>query len=68
MALLLGVVGCAEKAQTMATGVEKKADAPSWQSGANVYVAPGWTPGDRASWEAQMRNRVQSQNDYAVTR
>ena len=65
LALALGLGGC-EKAQTTASGGEKKADTPSWQKGESAYVAPGWTPGDRASWEAQLRNRAQAQNDYAA--
>ena len=65
VALALGLAACGEKAQTTASGGEKKADTPSWQKGESAYVAPGWTPGDRVSWEAQLRNRAQAQNDYA---
>ena len=67
VALALGLTGC-EKAQTTASGAEKKADTPSWQVANDPYVAPGWTPGDKASWEAQLRNRAQAQNDYAAPR
>ena len=66
-ALVLVLAGC-EKAQTTASGAEKKADTPSWQVANDPYVAPGWTPGDKASWEAQLRNRAQAQNDYAAPR
>ncbi len=65
VALALGLAGC-EKAQTTASGSEKKADAPSWQVASSPYAAPGWTPGDKASWEAQLRTRAQGQNDYAA--
>ena len=65
VALALALAGC-EKAQTTASGPEKKNDTPSWQAASSVFVAPGWTPGDKASWEAQLRNRAQAQNDYAV--
>ncbi|HEX7436848.1 MAG TPA: hypothetical protein VF308_09080 [Caldimonas sp.] len=64
--LALGLGACGERAQTTAVGGEKKADTPSWQANGSVYLAPGWTPGDRASWEAQLRNRAQAQNDYAA--
>lgn len=62
----LTLAGCGEKAQTVASGSEKKADVPGWQPGNSVYLAPGWTPGDRTSWEAQLRTRAQAQNDFAV--
>ena len=64
--VVLGTVACGERAQTTASGSEKKADVPGWQTSNSVYLAPGWTPGDRTSWEAQLRNRAQAQNDYAV--
>ena len=66
VALALGLAACGEKAQTTASGARKKADTPSWQKGESAYVVPGWTPGDRESWEAQLRNRAQAQNDYAA--
>ena len=66
MALMVFLSGCGEKVQTTASGPEKKADTPGWQAGNSLYLAPGWTPGDRTSWEAQLRNRAQSQNDFAV--
>ncbi|MGZ5130754.1 MAG: hypothetical protein ACXWCU_11740 [Caldimonas sp.] len=66
IALALCLAACGEKAQTTASGGEKKADTPSWQSASSPFAAPGWTPGDRASWEAQLRNRAQAQNDYAA--
>ena len=66
LVVALALAGCAEKAQTVASGSEKKVDVPGWQPGNSVYLAPGWTPGDRASWEAQLRTRAQAQNDFAV--
>ena len=65
LAVALGLAAC-ERAQTTASGSEKKADTPSWQAASSAYAAPGWTPGDKASWEAQLRNRAQAQNDYAA--
>ena len=29
-----------------------------------AYAAPGWKAGDKAAWEAQIRQRNQAQNDY----
>lgn len=59
----LALAGCAEKEQT-ASGI--KSDQQAFQ-GTNhaVFTAAGWKPGDRASWEAGLKNRtVQGQNDY----
>ena len=64
----LALVACGERVQTTAVGAEKKADTQSWVASDNMYVAPGWTPGDKASWEAQLRARAQSQNDFAVAK
>jgi hypothetical protein len=59
LAALLGA--CGEKPQTAG----RKSDALA-SSGANAaYTAPGWKPGDQASWESQMRNRSQNQNEYS---
>ena len=63
---ILALSACGERAQTTASGPEKRADTPGWQPGNSAYLAPGWTPGDRTSWEAHLRNRAQRQNDFAV--
>jgi transcription elongation factor len=62
----LNLPGCAEREQKLV----KKAgsDAPAWSvSGAAnpAFKAPGWTPGDQASWEGQIHRRNQTQNDYS---
>ena len=62
--VVLALGGCGQKEQTVSANV-RKTDAPVWQGGQTATVAPGWRPGDQASWEAQMRTRNQSQNDYA---
>ncbi|MCG2592123.1 hypothetical protein LZ009_04940 [Ramlibacter sp. XY19] len=60
---VLAFAGCAEKEQT-ASGI--KSDSASFQGTSRQFVAPGWKPGDRASWEQQLKVRtVQGQNDYA---
>ena len=42
-----------------------KSDAAPFSGTSKPYVAQGWKPGDKASWEAQLKNRtVQGQNDY----
>jgi len=63
-ALTLG--GCGEKKQTM-TGAGKKSDPAPWVVGSSAnpaFAAAGWKGGDKAAWEAQMRQRNQAQNDY----
>ncbi|HEU4459859.1 MAG TPA: hypothetical protein VFR90_12110 [Methylibium sp.] len=63
-AALLG--GCAEKAQTSGS---KKVDQQSHAgTGQAAFTAPGWKPGDEASWEQQIRARAQAQNEYVRTR
>jgi hypothetical protein len=64
----VALIGCGERVQTMPVGTEKKTDGAAWQITDNGYVASGWTPGDEASWEAQMKKRAQGQNDYAMPR
>ncbi|TWO72195.1 hypothetical protein FN976_05660 [Caenimonas sedimenti] len=59
-ALLLAA--CAEREQT-AGGT--KSDTSPFNGTSKPYVAQGWKPGDKASWEAQLKNRtVNGQNDY----
>jgi hypothetical protein len=61
--LALAVAGCAEHDQT-ASGI--KTDTPAFQGTNHPFVTSGWRPGDRNSWEQQMKVRtVQGQNDYA---
>jgi hypothetical protein len=62
----LGLNACGEKQQ--AATATKKADSKVWEASENAHVLPGWKGGDRASWEEQMRNRAQAQNDYAKTK
>ena len=55
---VLGLGGCKKAAPA------KKADAQAWEGTKNEYAAEGWKAGDTGSWEAQMRTRAQSQNEY----
>ena len=70
--ILLCVVGvsvlgaCGDREQTIGVSKAKQADGNSWDvSSKDPYVTPGWTPGDKASWEDHLRRRTQGQNDYA---
>jgi hypothetical protein len=61
-AIALSQVACGEKPQTVTA---RKADTKVWASTENAFAVPGWKTGDQASWEEQIRNRAQAQNDYA---
>lgn len=61
------VAACGEKPQTSGTAAVRKSDAQAFQGADNRYVASGWKTGDRASWEQQLRNRAQAQNEYTRT-
>ena len=57
------LAGCAEREQT-ASGV--KSDAAPFQGTNRQFMAKGWKPGDRNSWEQELKVRtVQGQNEYA---
>jgi hypothetical protein len=60
-AVLLALGACTEKPQQV--GQKKESD-PAWKGAQDAYTAPGWKPGDQASWEQQIRNRNRGQNEY----
>jgi len=61
----LVLVACGERVQTIPPGGDRKADTPVWDTKDKRFVAPGWTVGDEKSWNAQLVDRTQGQNDYA---
>ncbi len=63
--MVLVLSACGERVQTLPAGGAKKADARAFQITDNGYLAPGWTPGNEASWDAQIKARAQAQNDFA---
>ena len=62
-ASLLFVLGaCGEKPQTAGAG---QLDKPAYTGTGSNFTASGWTPGDRNSWEQQLKTRAQyGMNDY----
>lgn len=64
LGLAFGLAACTEKPQS-ANASARKADEQPWQTAQGPYVAPGWSGGDAAGWEQQMRKRAQGQNEYA---
>lgn len=62
---LAALSACGDKPQEGATAA-KKVDSKAWDgTKAEAYRAEGWTAGDRASWEQQLKKRGQQQNEYA---
>jgi hypothetical protein len=59
--LALLAAGCGERA---GDAVAKGARQPSWDAAADPFVVPGWKSGDKASWQEQLTNRAQNQNEY----
>ena len=57
---------CGEKPQTLGN---MKNDVEPFHGAQNNYVAPGWKPGDKASWEQALKVRAQNnQNEYSKTK
>ena len=64
MALLVAIAGCGEKPQTIGDIGAK--DTAAFHGTGSTFVAPGWKPGDKTSWEQHLQARMQrGQNDYA---
>lgn len=61
-AVALALVGC-ERSQADAARLTK-ADTRASQGAVPAYTAAGWTAGDEASWQQQIRARTQGQNEY----
>jgi hypothetical protein len=63
----LGTLGaCGDKPQTLGTGTASKQDAAAFSGTGSQFVAQGWKPGDKASWEQHLKARMQNgQNDYS---
>ncbi len=59
------LAACGDKPQS-AGGV--KSDVAPYQGVDNKFAAPGWKPGDKASWEQALKTRTQNtQNEYTRT-
>lgn len=62
-----GLAGCGEEPQ-QGTQAERKVDTQSWDGAQAKHTAGGWTQGDRASWERQLKQRTEQQNEYVRIR
>ncbi len=64
-ALTLGLAACGDQPQEMNGAGVKQDAAPYSGVGKSQYVQSGWSTGDKASWEQQLKTRAQyGQNDY----
>jgi major membrane immunogen (membrane-anchored lipoprotein) len=61
MALAALLAACGEKAQTAGA---RKADGRAWETTDPSYAANGYKAADQASWDQQLRQRAQTQNEY----
>lgn len=59
---VLLLAACGEKEQTISGSY--KPDQKAWQGAGGTYHANGYKGGDKAAWDAQMRQRAQVQNEY----
>ena len=66
LAIVALLAACGEKPQAIDAG-KKKPDTQAFQGQGDAYKAAGWTNGDKASWEAQLKVRNQGQNEYSRT-
>ena len=64
IAMAAALAACTEKPQTLSGGVRQ--DTAAFQGTGTAFSAAGWKPGDKTSWEQQLKTRTQNgQNDYA---
>ena len=66
LAAVLALSACGERDQATTTH-RGLVDEKAWQGAHNAYVAPGWIPGDKTSWENHLRARGQAQNESLKT-
>jgi len=65
MAVFAALSACSEKPQTLSG---TRSDTAAFQGTDNAFAAPGWTKGDKASWEQGLKARMQNgQNEYTKT-
>lgn len=60
---VMALAACGESPQTAGAG---KNDVSAFKGADNQFVAPGWKPGDKTSWEQGLKARAQNtQNEYS---
>jgi hypothetical protein len=62
LTLVAGLSACGDKPQALETN---KHDSPAYAGTGKAFVNKDWKPGDKTSWESQLKARNQyGQNDY----
>ena len=69
LVLAAGLSACGEREQVIVYKQGKyqgKPDSKPWESdpSASLYTSSKWTQGDKTSWEAAVKTRNLSQNEY----
>ena len=69
LAAAAALSGCGEKEQVISYQQGKyqgKTDTQPWDNAPadSLYTSSTWTKGDKSSWEAAIKTRSQSQNEY----
>ena len=69
LAVAAGLSACGEREQVVVYKQGKyqgKPDSKPWESdpSASLYTSSKWTQGDKTSWEAALKTRNLSQNEY----
>jgi hypothetical protein len=65
VAAAIPLAACGERAQTAGQASTKKSDAKAWEGPAGAYTVSGWQPGDKDSWESELKARaLRGQNEY----
>ena len=60
---LTGLSACGEKPQTLGSD---KSHVAAFEGAHNPFVVSGWTPGDKSSWEQELKARMlRTQNEYS---
>ena len=61
---LVMLAACGDKPQNLSSA--SKQDTAAFNGTGSSFVAQGWKPGDKTSWEQHLRARTQNgQNDYS---
>jgi hypothetical protein len=59
------LAACSEPSQALMTGKNNNAGKPYYDGTGSNFVASGWKPGDKNSWQQELKTRTQrGQNEY----
>ena len=58
------LAACGDRDQAKTASNTNRSDVEAWKGTAGAYAVKGWSPGNKGSWENQVRARGQYQNEY----